>query len=951
MVVHGEAGVGKTRLVREVCEGQGDETEVLWGSCVHFGEASVPFAPVIGALQAWLARTDAGTRAEVFAGAGDLSVLLPALGGDDARKGQHGRLLPLIDLVVNRLADRGRTVVVIDDLHWADSTSLDVLAYLIAGFRDQRLAVLATCRDEHRGEGHPLHGWLADMRRMPLFSEVHLDRLDLAGTETQLEGLLDRAVDIGFASQVHERSGGNPYLTELMVRGLPEPEAELAATTPAALREALLAGWHRLSAPARQTTRVLAVSGNPIELAVLTEVATANGVDPKQLPGCLTEAEDGGVLRPDGAGRMWFRHPLLAEVLYDAMPPGEAERMHATYVRGLESLPDDLRARLAADLAVHHERAGQTNESFQWSLLAANHAADLHASAEEVIHLKRACSLWNAVSPTVQGTPGEHIDLLNRTSRACEGMSQLEAAHALAVQALNLVDRTREPLLASTLLRALGEYTFQRPTPGSAITKEILEAVELTEQFPDSTQRASALATLAEAELRDRLLTDAAKHAEEAVQIGQRTGSHQALTDALNVRAHIRLLFDDVESALADSTEAGRFAQLCGDAAGTVEAAHFRAIDLVKFGRVDEAIESTVTAFEQARQAGNVVWCYFLAAQAAGLMLDSGRWEDCRGLLREGLSARCGSIPGSAVRMVAAHYAVRTGRLVAARQHLDRALELTPGDFAGERESMALAGAEVLVATGEPRKALEWIRARMAPEDVPGDSKDQLLVAFANAAAELAVAGRDTGDLDLALAAMTAVDEVRGQWPLKTLRAETGDRVMHAALFAAEVARCRGQLDEAALWAEAIEKCRLAGAPWHAAVSRLRCANALIATGASGSDVSDLLRRAHRTAVELGARPLQDDVESLARMVRVSLREPVPIADTPRGPAVLASLTQREREILAFLVAGRSNGEIAKELVISDKTVSVHVSNILRKTGTATRVEAAALARRLAARP
>lgn len=141
------------------------------------------------------------------------------------------------------------------------------------------------------------------------------------------------------------------------------------------------------------------------------------------------------------------------------------------------------------------------------------------------------------------------------------------------------------------------------------------------------------------------------------------------------------------------------------------------------------------------------------------------------------------------------------------------------------------------------------------------------------------------------------------------------------------------------------------GAPWHAAVSRLRCANALIATGASGSDVSDLLRRAHRTAVELGARPLQDDVESLARMVRVSLREPVPIADTPRGPAVLASLTQREREILAFLVAGRSNGEIAKELVISDKTVSVHVSNILRKTGTATRVEAAALARRLAARP
>jgi DNA-binding NarL/FixJ family response regulator len=134
-------------------------------------------------------------------------------------------------------------------------------------------------------------------------------------------------------------------------------------------------------------------------------------------------------------------------------------------------------------------------------------------------------------------------------------------------------------------------------------------------------------------------------------------------------------------------------------------------------------------------------------------------------------------------------------------------------------------------------------------------------------------------------------------------------------------------------------------------VARLRCANALIANGSPGSDVSDLLRQTHQTAVELGARPLQEDVESLARIVRVTLREPTPIADKSRGPAVLAGLTAREREILSFLVAGRSNGEIAKELVISDKTVSVHVSNILRKTGTSTRIEAAALAKRLTVHP
>ena len=257
------------------------------------------------------------------------------------------------------------------------------------------------------------------------------------------------------------------------------------------------------------------------------------------------------------------------------------------------------------------------------------------------------------------------------------------------------------------------------------------------------------------------------------------------------------------------------------------------------------------------------------------------------------------------------------------------------------------------MAAGEPLKALEWVRARLAPEDVPGDYKDQLLVAFANAAAELAVVSRDAGDTDTAIRAVTALDEVRGQWPQRTLTAapDGGDRAMLAALFAAEVARCRGQSNEAALWDQAIEKCRVAGAPWHAAVSQLRCANALIAAGSPGSDVTDLLRQAYRTAVELGAQPLQEEVESLARMVRVKLREPTPIADMPRGPAALAGLTAREREILAFLMTGRSNGEIAKELVISDKTVSVHVSSILRKTGTASRVEAAALAKRLAAHP
>ncbi len=143
------------------------------------------------------------------------------------------QLLPVIDAVVNDLARRGPTVLVVDDLQWADVSSLDALAYLIAGFREQPLAVVATCREELRPEGHPLYGWLADMRRMPSFEEIVLPRLDLDGTAELLAQVRGEGPELELAAQVHARSDGNPYLTELLGGEL-EPGAHVVpATAPA----------------------------------------------------------------------------------------------------------------------------------------------------------------------------------------------------------------------------------------------------------------------------------------------------------------------------------------------------------------------------------------------------------------------------------------------------------------------------------------------------------------------------------------------------------------------------------------------------------------------------------------------------------------------------------------------------------------------------------------------
>jgi DNA-binding CsgD family transcriptional regulator len=275
---------------------------------------------------------------------------------------------------------------------------------------------------------------------------------------------------------------------------------------------------------------------------------------------------------------------------------------------------------------------------------------------------------------------------------------------------------------------------------------------------------------------------------------------------------------------------------------------------------------------------------------------------------------------------------------------------LVSAQFARHHPGLTVAAAEVFLASGEPNKALLWLYRRILPEDAAYN--EDFLSDFAHVAAESARTARDAGDENGAAHAVAILEDLIGRWPHEPFTMRPDALFLAGkALFDAEVARCRNDTGQAELWRRAIDNCNTVGWPWLEARSRLRCAEAMLAAGSPVPAVSELLRRAHLTFLKLGAQPLLEETESLARITRVNLSTPVPLAATPRAPSGFAILTPREREILSFLVAGRSNGEIAKQLVISNKTVSVHVSNILRKTGTSTRVEVAALAERLAAQP
>ncbi|MEO6143385.1 MAG: AAA family ATPase [Dermatophilaceae bacterium] len=956
VLVHGEAGVGKTRLVRQVTEHfRTMGHEVLWGTCVHFGAASVPFAPVVQALDGWAVQMDPSIRSHVLEGCDELSNLLPSM-TMHLRDVPPSRLLPVVDRVIQRIVVRQPVVLVLDDLQWADVSSLDVLAYLIAGFRGQNLALVATIRDEDRPVGHPLHGWLADVRRLPGVSELILARLDPDETTEQIAQLLGRPPAGELVADVLQRSRGNAYFTELLVRDLPADARRLPGELPGALREALLARWHSLTEPARLVTRLMAVGGRPTGFDTVSRVAEGV-VRIDDLPGLIREAVDGGVLQQAG-DTYWFRHPLLAEVLLATMTTREVAPVHAAYARALEASGREASRGLSADLAVHHEAAGQLDQAFTFSLGAADFAHELHASTEEAAQLIRACELWERVSEDVRGSTDDRIALLLRASRVGEQADVLEDTEILD-QAILLVDRQRQPLLASTLLSERGHNAWLHDPSNTQVRPELLEAVQLTGPFPDNAERAVALAYLVEAELWETSGPEMPLHiwgqVQEAVEAAERSGSQPAMALALICRAQYLIWDYRSLEALPDAEAAYRLACQSEDLE-TMGLAALRQVDaLWGLGRVTEFAESAwAAAMELFAQGFPSAGSFMAASCAAEALLELGRWAECDDVLRDALSSRLIGMTGAGARHSAARLAARRGVADVARLHLDRALELVPIDFVGLQG--AAAQLEVLVDIGEPERALELFGPALNAQLVHGRQRrtDSLLLWGARAAADVAGRARDLRDERAERVAVHVLDEALAlaeATPLARPDLSPDEDPIWSAyrvLVVAETCRCRGSAGQPMAWERVASRYHAIGFRWFEAMAQWRWAEALVSEGASRGAIAGPLRQAYSMASELGAVPLVGEVELLARVARIRLDEPGRTQQQQaEWPAALATLTSREREVLSHLVAGRTNTEIARDLFISDKTVSVHVSNVLRKTDTANRIEAAALARRL----
>ena len=948
-LIHGEAGVGKTRLVRQVCDDARERGfTVLWGRCVRLSATEASYHPLLRALHDWAADADAAERARVLGSAATVEEF--ARGSIEGPRDGSG-LFDALDAVIAAIAGGGPTILVVDDLQWADLASRDALAYLVAGFHRQSLALLVTYRDEDLVAAHSLHGWLADARRLPAVVELVLARLDQQEVQQQLRELLGRDPAPALLDDVVRRAQGNPYLTELLVQDLSPDAEQLTDRVSAALSDALLARWHRLSTQAREVLRILAVGGRPVTSTRLADVANMRDIDRATTAAALQDATDHGIVIDLGQDMHWFRHPLLAELLYATYSRAEAAPIHGVWAHELSLEPcvgvEELQRQ--SDLALHHERHGELRESLGASLRAADLAEEIHAVREVAQHLQRARRLWPRSYDDEEGRRRE-VDLLERSARASrragDGSDSLEAL----TRALDLVDAGRDPLVAARIMVYRADTAWFVRADAEELLGELHRAVELSRPWPDSAEYAEALTELAGTESWLAGEADAARrHGEEAIAAARRSGSPGTLANALIARAYARGFNDetvdeDTRTALALSLEGGEHEDACWAYLARNNA-------LVAHGRLADEVAVLREGFDFARETAELSMVVHLASALCQALLTMGRLREAAAVIREGLARSAVQNAGAAVRLAAASLAVRTGQLQVAELHLRRAHELMPNLAQRPALEAPPVLAEVEVACGRGDRALRLLEDTFSTQSLDQRVIDEMLMWGARAAADLAERARGRRDAEdetrakAALQALVSRQDALASEPFTVSWPDDLVRPALQAVFEAEAARCAGGEGTSSVWERAVDRCEGAGMRWEAETSRLRWSQALAVERAPRSVVAAQVRTGHRFCLDVEAAALRKDFELLAQVCGIDLAAPAGPAPSSLAPPFDA-LTPREREVLSHLVAGRTYAEIAEALFIGEKTVSTHVSHLLHKTGTQSRREVSVLFQR-----
>jgi DNA-binding CsgD family transcriptional regulator len=956
VLVGGEAGVGKTRLVAELtgrCAADG--ARVLAGGCVPVAEGGLPFAPIVEALRGLLAELGAGALRELTGPSWpELARLLPALGepGSTAPSDQEGqsRLFELLLGLLGRLGARAPLVLVVEDLHWADRSTRDLLAFLARNLRRERVLLVVTYRSDETGRRR-LGPYLAELDRGSRVERIELSRFQRWEVMTQLTGILGAAPAAGLVDAVFARSEGNAFFTEELLAAVRAGSQELPTT----LRELLHGRVEALPERPQQLLGVAAVVGRRVPHRLLAAVA---GLDDRRLDGALRQAVAHQLLvsRPDQDGYE-FRHALLQEVVYSGLLPGERARLHAQVAATIAGHPGwagGSAATVAAEVAEHWVRAGNLERALPATIDAAAEAERAYAFAEALRHYQRALDLWDRVSGAAELAPFDRATLQERAAEAASLILDQSRAVELVRAALAGVDRQRDPVRVALLLERLGRYLWL--TLDATALAAYQEAVGLVPAEPPSAERARVLAGYAQILGLLGRHVDSRQTAEEALAAARQAGARWEEGRALAFLGVELAKLGNADGGLAYLRDAVRIAHEVADVDGFGWACFNLAWASEGAGRLEEALAAALEGAEASRQLGSA-WQDTLQEAAAWFEFLLGRWDDADRRFRTVLERdRFSDTMRVHARLERARLDIARGDFAAARCLLEEAQALAAAAGSDQFDAqfswpLADTRAELALWEGHDEEAFEAVTQGLAAMARAGSETNwpvlfALGLAAAAGRAERASARRATAGAE---AARCDGDELLAR--LEAARGPAARRPEAPAVLLqcrAEQARLHGRPDPAA-WAAAAAQWEELGQPYPAARARFRQAEAMLATRAPRARVEEALWAAHTVAVRLGASPLRRELELLAQRGRLRLGAAVEPVSQPAQPsaASMLGLTRREAEVLALVAAGRSNRQIGEALFITPKTASIHVSRILAKLGVSGRVEAAAVAHRL----
>jgi class 3 adenylate cyclase/tetratricopeptide (TPR) repeat protein len=891
VLVGGEAGVGKTRLVAELtADPAANGARMLVGGCVPVGEGALPYAPIVAVLRMLL--TDLG--AEAVRGLtgpswAELARLAPGLGQpqrDPAGEAAQSRLFELLLGLLGRLAQQAPLVLVVEDLHWADHSTRDLLAFLVRNLRRERVLLVVTYRSDEPGQQR-LGPYLAELDRGGPVQRLELPRLDRAQTTAQLIGILGAAPAAELVEAVFARSEGNPFYTEELLAAVRAGSSELPAT----LRDLLRGRMIGLSELARQVLEVVAMAGRQAPHRLVAAVAD---LDDQQLDGALRAAVASQLL-VTGEDGYDVRHAVLREVIETDLLPGERARLHAGLARALADQPEVAGvapAVAAAELAVHWDAAGEAAEALPARVRAGQAAERAHALHEARSQYERALQLWAQVPTPGRPAGLDEVDLLHRAAEAAGFTGAVQRAIELLEHALDRLDPAAEPVRTAVLLARLGDHHRLAGNETDALAA-YQEAERLLATTPPSTERARVLASHA------RTLTllwrgaEAIPRCEEAIAIAQAVGARAEEAHALSTLGMCLDDFGELDRSIRLQRQARQIAEEVGDAEGIVRTYVNLNHALSGAGHELDALEDARKGYQRARQlglehsvgsavAGNLAWS----------LLSTGRWEDCERLTEELIATATWT--AFAIHACRGLLLTRRGNFVTARDHLEQSMRLSPP---ASRDAAWPGLAELAIWEGRDNQAQQVLShwRRWWTEIDPNQSFPQLSLPWyglilrleADRAARPTVRRSPSDTAKARSRAASVAAELDRLAASHTPQVRSPHAICDLLVAQAELSRLQGP-SSPARWQAAATAWNKLEHRFEAAYARFRLAEALLAIGGSHRQAQAAVRSAHDSAVALGAAPLRREIELLAQRGRLHLKGLVGLtaASTAQSPPV-----------------------------------------------------------------